>query len=534
MQVLVVGIDAGCLDVLEPRFEEGRLPTLQGIFEEGASGPLESHIPPWTPSMWPSINTGVNPGKHGAFSFLDFDGYDWDIVDASTIQEPQIWELLDECGLSSVVVNVPVSHPERPFDGALVPGYLAPENPDCHPKGILDDVEEALGRPYQIYPTRGEDSSPELDEYQDLTRLRGQTFRYLSDRFDPDFGYVQFQLTDTVFHEHPGELDLVDGIYETVDEEVATIIDRYDPDTVVVVSDHGIGKYEGYGFRMNTFLEEHGYVETTYSGGGMPSWVPARENRLRNGDTDDGVLARCVRHGLDRAPVGVATQRVGSALDRLGLRDSVARVLPSTFIRAGQQQVDFECSTAYMRARIELGIRINLEGREPAGKVPQEDYEDVRTELIELLSDVETPDGEPLFDTVARREEYFEGDEAERAVDIVTVPADFDHFLTADLLRDTFGEPGQPWNHKRNGIVAIHGEGVDATADVGDAHVFDIAPTLLALFGQAKSDQMDGDVLPPVTALGERTYADREETIDHPSQEADLEDRLADLGYLDN
>ena len=537
MQVLVVGIDAGCLDVLEPQFEEGRLPTLRRLVEDGASGPLESHIPPWTPSMWPSISTGVNPGKHGVFSFLDFDGYEWDLVDATTVREPNIWELLDQRGKSSVVVNVPVTHPARPFDGALVPGYLAPEDLDCHPVGIMDDIEAELGRPYKIYPKRGEEARAELDEYQDLVRLRGDTFRYLCDRFDPDFGFVQFQQTDTVFHEHPGEMDLVDGIYDAVDEEVADIIDRHDPDSVVVVSDHGIGKYEGYGFRMNTFLEEHGYVKTTYSGAGMPSWVPARENRLRNGNTDEGILSRCLHHGLDQVPVGLATQRIGRVLDRFGMRDTVASALPSEIIRAGQRQVDFECSTAYARARIELGIRINLEGREPNGVVPQEDYEEVRTELIELLSGVRTPDGDPLFDDVARREEYFEGDASDRAVDIVTVPADFDHFLTADLLDETWGEPGQPYNHKRHGIVAIAGEGVQAPAELDDAHIFDIAPTILALFDQPKRDEMDGDVLPPVAEIGEQAYEDQEPLTEGPAEageSADLEDRLADLGYLDN
>lgn len=533
MRVLVVGIDAGCLDVLEPQFEEGRLPTLRGLIEDGAAGPLESHIPPWTPSMWPSICTGVNAGKHGAFSFLDFDGYDWDIVDSSTVQEPPIWELLDQFGKSSVVVNVPVTHPPREFDGALIPGYLAPENPDCHPSGLLEDVEAELGRPYQIYPKRGTAAQTDHPEYEDLVRLRGETFRYLADRFDPEFGFVQFQQTDTVFHEHPGRQDLVNGIYDAVDDEVATTIDRYDPDHVVVVSDHGIGKYEGYGFRMNTFLEEHGYVETTYSGGGMPSWVPARDNELRNGDDADGVLSRILHHGLEKAPLGVATQRVGRALDRVGMRETVAHALPSQVVRAGQRQVDFANSTAYMRARIELGIRLNVEGRDPAGAVPRADYERVRTELIDLLRDVETPDGDPLFEEVAPREDYFEGEHAERGVDIVTVPADFDHFLTADLLDDTFGPPGQPWNHKRDGIAAITGDGIDAM-DLPDAHVFDIAPTILALFGLPKGERMDGDVLPPIDDLGEQAYAGRTDLADDHTESAELQDRLADLGYLDN
>lgn len=107
-------------------------------------------------------------------------------------------------------------------------------------------------------------------------------------------------------------------------------------------------------------------------------------------------------------------------------------------------------------------MRINLEGREPSGVVPPAEYEPLRDELIDLLSGVRTPDGEPVFSEVARREAFFEGPETENAVDIVTVPAGFDHFLSADLHGEQFGDPGQPWNHKREGLFAAAGEAVDA------------------------------------------------------------------------
>ena len=146
LQTLLVGIDAGCRSVLDPLFAEGALPNLRSVFEAGAAGPLESQIPPWTPSAWPSLYTGVNPGKHGVFGFLDFDGYDWDVVNATSVREHALWQLLDRHGLSSVVVNVPVTHPPRAFDGALVPGYTAPESPTCHPEGLLDDVRDAISQ----------------------------------------------------------------------------------------------------------------------------------------------------------------------------------------------------------------------------------------------------------------------------------------------------------------------------------------------------------------------------------------------------
>ncbi len=131
LQTLLVGVDAACDRVLAPMFDDDELPTIESIYEQGVSTPLESQIPPWTASAWPSLYTGKNPGKHGVFGFLSFDGYDWDVVNASDVRERAIWELLDEHDMTSVVVNVPVTHPAREFDGALIPATPPRKTPSA-------------------------------------------------------------------------------------------------------------------------------------------------------------------------------------------------------------------------------------------------------------------------------------------------------------------------------------------------------------------------------------------------------------------
>ncbi|WP_458205204.1 alkaline phosphatase family protein [Haladaptatus sp. NG-SE-30] len=530
---LLVGIDAGCRSILDPLVEDGALPTLQSIFDEGSSGSLESQIPPWTPSAWPSLYTGVNPGKHGVFGFLHFDGYDWDVVNASRVQEHTVWELLDQHGYSSVVVNAPVTHPPRSIDGAVLPGYTAPENPTCHPDGLLDEVRNEIGG-YRVYAPRNLPEEKSVEWYRRLVRMRGEAFRYLADRFDPDFGFVQFQSTDTVFHEHPGEDDVVRAVYEAVDQQVGEILDSCEPETVIVVSDHGIGEYTGYEFRVNDFLRDEGYVETVRGGEGMPSWSTIAGNQLQKGEESSPRKQGVAERGLAvAARVGITSQRIGAVLERVGLDEFVAKRVPEDFIRAATEQVDFPNSVAYMRDRIECGVRINLDGRDPHGVVPPERYEEVRAELIEKLQGVRTPDGHPVFETVAPREAYFEGPHSESAVDIVTVPADFDQFLSAQLRGQQFGAPREPWNHKLSGIFAAAGTGIDASANCEDAHLFDVAPTILATFGVPASDRMDGNVLPVVAAAGEQSYPafDAGETVETDDER--VETRLADLGYLE-
>src|SRR6056297_3263946 len=175
LQTLLVGIDAACDRVLAPLFDDDEIPTLESIYRNGTSGPLESQIPPWTASAWPSLYTGMNPGKHGVYGFLTFDGYDWDVVNATNVRERTLWELLDYHGKSSVVVNAPVTHPPGEIDGAIVPGYTAPEDPDCHPDGLLEDIRDEIGQ-YRVYAPRDAEGRVRVEWYEQLVGMRGEAF----------------------------------------------------------------------------------------------------------------------------------------------------------------------------------------------------------------------------------------------------------------------------------------------------------------------------------------------------------------------
>ena len=552
VETLLVGIDAACPGVLGPLFEAGATPTLASLASDGAAGGLRSQIPPWTASAWPSLYTGANPGKHGVFGFLAFDGYDWNVVDATHVRELTLPEIADHHGLTSVVVNAPVTHPPPEIDGAVVPGYTAPEEPTCHPAGLLDELREAIGE-YRVYAqTEGEERvsrEEHVAEYRRLARMRGEAFRYLAAEFEPEFGFVQFQGTDTVCHELPGDREAIRSVYEAVDDELGAILDACDPDTFVVASDHGIGPLDGYEYRINEYLREHGFVEAVQGGEGMPTWATIRDGRLRQGadavgDRGGGVERGRIERALEAlASVGLTTQRVGRVLERAGLADLAQRYVPDDAIRAASEQVDFPASAAYARSRVECGVRIDLEGRDPGGSVPPDEYDAVREELVSLLSAATTPAGEPVFETVAPREAYFHGPYAEEAVDVVAVPAGFRHSVTTWLLGEQFGDLDRPtWDHHREGIVIAAGDGVEPKEEsvfegsddpLADAHLFDVAPTVLATLGLPRSDRMDGEPLPVVEPSGTETYPRVTRSAGEGVEDGSVERRLSELGYIE-
>lgn len=536
--VLVFGVDALCGEVLS-RLPPGTTPTIDRLIGEGASGPLESQLPPWTPSAWPSIYTGVNPGKHGVFGFLRFEGYDWDVVNATDVREHAVWELLSDHGRRSVVVNVPVTHPPGEFDGALIPGYVAPADPTCHPEGLLSEVRDAIGgyRLYNEQLVEGATRDERVDGYEELVEMRGRAFRYLLDRERPDFGFLQFQQSDTVFHEFPEDDDAVERVYRAIDDEIAETLDAADPEVTLLVSDHGIGPIGDVEFRPNAYLRDRGDVRTSTTAE-KPSWSQLSRERLRT-DGDDGegdsdtalpiALAEHVLSGLAR--VGLTSQRIGAALAAVGLDDAVARVVPSDLVRAGSEHVAFADSRAYMRDRIELGLRINAAGREPEGKVDAAEYEAFREALADDLGSLSTPAGEPVFDDVLTREEVYNGPYVEEAPDLLLVPRDFDVFLSATVREKPFGPAQESWSHKLHGITAVAGDDIPPI-DLQGAHLYDVAPTVLSALGVPVSDRMDGSALPVVEET-ERASPPPYEGGSEPTEDADVEDRLSNLGYLE-
>lgn len=534
VDTLLVGLDAACRPVLDRLFDAGATPTLAGFFEDAATGPLDSQLPPWTPSAWPTVYTGVNPGKHGVFGFLRFDGYDWDVVTAADVRELALWDLLGERGLESVVVNVPVTDPPRPFPGALVPGYVAPEDPECHPPGLLEDLRSAVPG-YSVYPEETGDRAADLEGYRDCAASRADAASYLVDRVDPSFAFVQFQVCDTVFHQYPGDWDAVESVYGAIDDAFEQLLADCDPETVVVVSDHGIGEYGGAEFRVNEYLADHGYVRSTTAGKGMPSW--ASLSRADRGADPDGLETAAVKTAQRAvgaaARAGLTADRIYEALQWVGAAEVAAEHLPDDVVRAGTRRVDFADSVAYMRDRIELGVRLNLVDREPSGLVPPGEYEAMRSEVREALERARTPEGDPVFESVRRRESVYDGPYVDEAPDLITVPAGFDRLLVASLRGEQFGPAGDTWNHKPTGVFAGRGPGFDDEGVEG-AGLLDVAPTVCATLDVAPSDRMDGGVVGGLSGPAAATYPEYDGRSGAPLDDDGVSERLADMGYLED
>lgn len=116
-KLVVLGIDGLDPDLVSQFMNQGKLPNMQRLSQQGALQRLET-TPSADASAWASFATGTNPGKHGVFG-----------------NEPlplrtgaAFWTLAGQAGVRSSVLTVPVTFPPEDVpNGELLSGWPTPD-----------------------------------------------------------------------------------------------------------------------------------------------------------------------------------------------------------------------------------------------------------------------------------------------------------------------------------------------------------------------------------------------------------------------
>jgi len=559
-KTVVFGLDGACFGLIEPWLDADALPTLAGLIEAGDSSTLESCVPATTPPAWTSLTTGVNPGKHGVFGFYQRTpgSYDLPPVTDRSVSARRLWDYTSTTGLTSLVVNVPVTHPARETEGALVPGYLAPDQPVTYPRSILAElgIED-----YRVYAPSEADDVPDeqlLSEWLALTDSRQDAALALMDAYNWDLLFVEFQKTDGAVHKFD-ERQKVRKIYERVDKCIRAILNAIETDpNVFVVSDHGIGQQKKWAIALNTWLSQQGYVATTRGQNPDTSWLAqAMTSETRNdGLADDGSVGDMkssskATNGLSIGQllgilgrVGITKQRLERLLSTFGLYEMAVQYAPKG---AGesltQEVVDRQTSKAFYEglgfSGVDVGIVINDERIYPDGTVEEANYDAVRQELIDSLSAMRGPDGEHTFSQVRTREEVYEGARVEEAPDIILEQAP-DYVIGSQHPRGKAFIPTDRLDHTREGLLIAAGPDIKSDWSLdGTPHIADITPTLLHLLDVPLNERFDGQTL-DILSINREPQVSEYETLNLESaaavdddERAAMRDRLKAMGYLE-
>ncbi len=569
----------------------GGLGHIRTLATAGQLGVLGSPPPTATIPSWTNILTGVNPGRHGLYDFTRRDGYSIRFGTGDRREAPNLFEMLSALGRTVVAIGFPGTFPAVRVRGAMLAGWDSPaalrgKREGCHPAVLHDELVSMFGEsylPFDVLDQFDAGTSRGPSWYRDATARLVQTIgrrielsMHLSERVDdgpPDLLAVHFPEADTAGHHfwhlhdlnsprRPGWIetfidqrtgrvaDPLAQIYEALDSAVGEIVERYCPDVVVIVSDHGMG---GSGMRLasiNRLLLMEGFLHTTHG----------------IGEAAGDMIETVKRIGLSVIPPDLREEIVG------GKGSRVAGTLASR-IRLGG--IDWSRTAAFSEdLNYAPSVYLNILGREPDGLI----HKSERTWFLQMAVDAlgaweadsvpgEMPPGaRRVVRSVHLREELFHGPYIDRLPDLVLeldTDAGYSFHLSpgrfrsmdsavepmpADLMQGSKGL-SMPGSHRPDGIfvAAAVSEKASASCRLGagiDLQQTSVAPLVLELMGLRAPGHFDTD--PERVTDGklewvdEHFLADAYQAARSPMSEAstDTEDdravkqRLEDLGYI--
>ena len=124
-KVLLVGWDAADWKVIDPLLEEGKMPFLRHLIEQGVRANLATIQPVLSPMLWTSIATGKRPYKHGIYGFAEPKPDRSGIRPVSSLSRTTkaIWNILTQNGLCSNIIGWWPSHPAESINGVMVSNH---------------------------------------------------------------------------------------------------------------------------------------------------------------------------------------------------------------------------------------------------------------------------------------------------------------------------------------------------------------------------------------------------------------------------
>lgn len=568
-KVIMVGWDGATFDVINPLIQDGRLPFLKKIIDQGSSGVLMSVIPANSAPAWSSFSTGMNPGKHGVYYFTERlpGSYRMGFTHSVTRTGKPLWMMVSDSGRNVGVINIPGTFPPDCVNGFMISGLDTPTTGYSFtwPENIYEELKQNVGG-YAIEPeeARAVELKNDRDRHQffealrDNIELRWKCSKYLCRKFSPELLILVFTATDRIQHRfwkyrdpnHPhydkksAELfrDAIPTIYSDLDRILGEVVGTMDNETTLfIISDHGMGIRSDKTIYVNRWLLYKGYLNLNVAG-----------------NVSDRIKGRII--DFIKKPLRIVKKAM-SVSQRKWLRQYFHSLFKHGYFLLETMNIDWASTKAYSNELMNA-IWINLEGREPLGMVkPGQQYEMLCEEIAQGLRELRDPEtGEPIVKTIYKRDEIYHGSEISKAPDLVIEwnnyttqtsslstreeAARFLSKLTPDqtsraAMSQTSGE------HMPNGILVAYGHGIKKKNRVEGANIIDMAPTILYTLGEKIPQDMDGKILKHIftddflmaneakfsSTEEQKSYRPRETDI-APEDEEELKERLKALGYL--
>jgi predicted AlkP superfamily phosphohydrolase/phosphomutase len=175
--VVILGLDGLDPELARRFMDQGKLPNLKRLAEDGCFHKLRTTCPAMSPVAWSTFATGVDPSRHNIFDFLNRDLSSYIPILSSTeiiapsrllklgryvipLSKPSVrllrksrpfWNVLGDCYVSCHVIRVPLTFPpEKCKNGVLLSAMCVPDL-----RGTQGSFTYFTTRPEEETPTGG-------------------------------------------------------------------------------------------------------------------------------------------------------------------------------------------------------------------------------------------------------------------------------------------------------------------------------------------------------------------------------------------
>ncbi len=397
-------------------------PNLTEIIASGSSGSIKSIVPPESSACWPSLTTGVNPGKTGVYGFQDreIDSYETYVPMGRHVKATRIWDIVEDNGRNATVMNVPVTFPPQTDIQRMVSGFLSPSVEKASHPSELTSFLESIDYRIDVDAKLGhkDDKTEFIEDAHNTIDARRKAFKHYIEKDDWDLFFGVFMTTDRVNHFLFKDYEK-DGRYKQEFLDFYKKVDRYlgelkqklsDDVTMMVASDHGFTSLN-YEVNFNRWLQENDWLS------------------YKNQESD--------------------------SLEDISDETMAYSLIPGRFY-------------------------LNLEGREPRGKIPNEQYKEKRSKLKSQLQQIKGPDGNKVCNRIIEKENAFHGDYDTIAPDLVAIPNNgFDLKSGFKQKQKIFTQGPRNGMHTFDNATLIIDNKKQAITN--DTDLYDITPKILDL-----------------------------------------------------
>jgi predicted AlkP superfamily phosphohydrolase/phosphomutase len=493
-RVVVIAIDGTDVEAISRHAAAGHLPVLAKAIYQAREVRVRSQGDIFLTSTWPCFASGVAVENHGIHAFRPLRSGTLELVEGADFQVPKpFWETATHAGLRSCVVDVPFCAP--PPDDAPLEGLRLLEwapHPPVRPVGSFPPaLASTVMDRYGPHPCTTDE--PSLSTVRSLkamrarlcegVRLREKIITDLLDENPPDLLVTTFSEAHTAGHQflnleapgHPWHDPMIAAelgesplslVYEAIDASVGRILERLPTEaTILLVCLGGVRVTYGGSQLLDEVLLRMGLT------------VPSRQKKVSRLWR---LLPEWLRATLLRRLPALAARSTG-ALFRASLDWSLTRAFALPWAYDGY-------------------LRLNQLGREPLGIVAP------GQESLRLLDQIESVVGElriagtdePAVFRVVRAQECYPGRASAELPDLMVLwknDRPIDAVESLRLGRINNSDCGRRPAHSTEGAIYAWGPGIAEGPPITGIRDIDIAPTVLALLGITRPEELDGQLI---------------------------------------